>query len=81
MISESSIAIGYSFWQAGKTKEAEHYFNRQIEFDLECIRLGRWNASNRRAHLIWQRFMLLGRQGKAYQYLDEVNKHQAFPLW
>ncbi len=78
----SSIAIGYSLWQAGKTKEAEHYFNRQIEFDLECIRLGRLNTSNRRAHFdLAKVYAFRGDKDKAYQYLDEVNKNQAFPLW
>jgi TolB-like protein/AraC-like DNA-binding protein/Tfp pilus assembly protein PilF len=78
----ASLAIGYSYWQAGKTKEAEYYFNRQIEIDLESIRLGRLNTINRRAHFdLALVYAFKGDKEKAYRYLDEVNKNQAFPLW
>jgi TolB-like protein/AraC-like DNA-binding protein len=78
----SSLAIGYSFWKAGRTKEAEYYFNRQIEIDLESIRLGRWNSMNRRAHFdLAKVYAFKGDKENAYKYLDEVNKNQAFPLW
>jgi TolB-like protein/AraC-like DNA-binding protein/Tfp pilus assembly protein PilF len=78
----ASLAIGYSYWKAGRTKEAEYYFNRQIEIDLESIRLGRWNSMNKRAQFdLAKVFALKGEKEKAYQYLDEVNKNQVFPLW
>jgi tetratricopeptide (TPR) repeat protein len=77
-----SLAMGYSLWKAGRIKEAEYYLNRQIEFDLECIRLGRWNATNKRAHFdLAKVYAFRGDKEKAYQYLDEVNKNKAFPLW
>jgi tetratricopeptide (TPR) repeat protein len=78
----ASLSIGFSFWQAGRTEEAEYYFNRQIEIDLESIRLGRWFSMNRRAHFdLAKVYAFLGNKEKAYRYLDEVNKNQAFPLW
>jgi len=73
--------IGYNYWHVGRTKEAEYYFNQQIEIDLESIRLGRWNTLQRQAHFdLAKVYAFLGDKEKAYQYLDEVNKNQSFSL-
>jgi TolB-like protein/AraC-like DNA-binding protein/Tfp pilus assembly protein PilF len=73
--------IGYTYWHVDRTEEAEYYFNRQIEIDLESIRLGRWNTLQRQAHFdLAKVYTFLGIKGKAYQYLDEVNKNQSFGL-
>jgi tetratricopeptide (TPR) repeat protein len=78
----AAMAIGYSYWEEGRTKEAEYYFNRQIEIDLESIRLGRFNTINKRAHFdLALVYAYKGDKETAYRYLDEVNKNQAFPLW
>ena len=78
----ASQMIGYYYWRTGRSKEAEYYFNREIEFELETIRLGRFNTINRQAHFnLAQVYTFLGDKEKAYQYLDEVNKNQSFPLW
>jgi tetratricopeptide (TPR) repeat protein len=78
----ASQAIGYSYWKAGKTNEAEYYFNQQIKISLECIRLGRWNTINRLAHFnLAKVYAFKGDKEKAYRYLDEVNKNQSFDLW
>jgi tetratricopeptide (TPR) repeat protein len=78
----ASLAIGFSYWKAGRTKEAEYYFNRQIEINLESIRLGRWNSMNKRAHFdLAKVYAFKGEKEKAYQFLDEVNENQVFPLW
>jgi tetratricopeptide (TPR) repeat protein len=77
-----SRTIGYYYWNTGRTKEAEFYFNQEINFNLETIRLGRFNTLQRLAHYELARvYAFLGERGKAYQYLDEVNKNQSFALW
>ena len=74
--------IGYSYWKAGRTKEAEYYFDQQIKIDLECIRLGRWNVINGQAQWdLAKVYAFRGDKEKAYRYLDEVNKNRSFPLW
>jgi TolB-like protein/AraC-like DNA-binding protein/Tfp pilus assembly protein PilF len=74
--------IGYSYWQIGRIKEAEFYFNQEIKFDLESIRLGRFNSINRQAHFnLAKVYAFLGDKEKAYRYLDEVNKNQSFQLY
>jgi len=78
----SSKSIGYYLWQKGRTKEAEFYFNQQIKFDEESIKLGRVNSIQKGAHFdLALVYAALGDKEKAYQYLDEVNKKQFFPLW
>jgi hypothetical protein len=65
----------------GRTIEAEYFFNRQIEIDLECIRLGRWNTLLKQAHFdLAKVYAFKGDKEKAYQYLDEVNKNKSFGL-
>jgi TolB-like protein/AraC-like DNA-binding protein/Tfp pilus assembly protein PilF len=74
--------IGYSYWKMGRIKEAEYYFDQQIKIDLECIRLGRWNVINGQAQWdLAKVYAFRGDKEKAYRYLDEVNRNQAFPLW
>jgi TolB-like protein/AraC-like DNA-binding protein len=76
-----SRTIGYYFWNTGRTKEAEYYLNQEIRFNLECIRLGRYNTIQRNAHFeLAKVYAFLGDREKAYQYLDEVNKNKSFSL-
>lgn len=62
--------------------EAEYYFDQELKFNLETIRLGRFNTIQRMAHFeLAKVYAFLGEREKAYLYLDEVNKNQSFPLW
>ena len=77
-----SYRIGYAFWQVGKKKEAEYYFNEQIKNDEESIKLGRdieqWKAAY---YDIAATYAFLGDKVKAYKYLDEFNTLNFYPLW
>jgi tetratricopeptide (TPR) repeat protein len=77
-----SYRIGYAFWQVGKKKEAEYYFNQQIKYDEESIKLGRdieqWKAAY---YDIAATYAFLGDKVKAYKYLDEFNTMNFYPLW
>lgn len=78
----TSKEIGRYLWQTGRKKEAEFYFNQQIKICEESIKLGRWNAIQRGAYFdLAGVYAFLGDKGKAYYYLDEVNKNSAFPMW
>jgi tetratricopeptide (TPR) repeat protein len=74
--------IAYYLWQTGSIKEAESYFKRVIKYQQECIKLGRLHAIEKWYHFdLAEQFAFLGDKEKAYYYLDEVNKNQAFPLY
>ncbi len=74
--------IGYVYWQNGYREEAKYYFNEQIRYGEESIKLGREYANSKGAHYdLADVYAFFGDKVKAYQYLDEVNKKHTFPLW
>ncbi len=74
--------FAYCLWQKGRTQEAEVYFNKVIQTNLESIKLGRYSAITKRAQFdLAELYTILGKKERAYYYLDEVNKKPAFPLW
>lgn len=76
-----SFRIGYALWQAGKRKEAKYYFDLQIKYGRESIKLGRWIALTKEAHFdLAATYAFLGDKEKAYQYLDEFVKKHSFKL-
>jgi TolB-like protein len=77
-----SHRIGYAFWQMNKKTEAADYFNQQIRYDEESIKLNRENAQIKSAHYdLAATYAFLGDKKKAFQYLDEFNKKEFCPLW
>lgn len=79
---QSSHRIGYAFWQAGKKKEAEYYFNEQIKYCINGIKFGRETAKRKTAYYdLAATYAFLGDKGKAYLNLDELSKRNTFPLW
>ena len=79
---QDAFQIGYAFWQVGKYKEAEDYFMQQIEIGEASIKLNRniaqWGAAH---HDLASTYAFLGDKVKAYQYLDELNELNFFPLY
>jgi tetratricopeptide (TPR) repeat protein len=79
---QSSHRIGYAFWQAGKKKEAEYYFNQQIRYGEESIKLSRDIDQRKVAQYdLAGTYAFLGDKVKAYKYLDEFVQKNTFPLW
>ncbi len=77
-----SHRIGYAFWKEGKLDEAKYYFNQQIKYDLESIKLGRFIARNGAAYYdLAAVYAFLGDKSKAYSYLDEFSKRHSLGLW
>ena len=65
----------------GKYEEARYYFNQQIKYCEESINLGRDIAHSKAAHYdLAATYAFLGDKGKAYQYLDELNKKNTCPI-
>ena len=79
---DQSHRVGYAFYQVGRNKEAEYYFNQQIKYDEESIRLNReivqWRAAQ---YDLAGTYAFLGNKVKAYKYLDEFNTMNSYPLW
>jgi adenylate cyclase len=74
--------IGYAFWKMGKEEEANYYFDEQIKWCLESIRLNKWYGRLYTAHYdIACIYVLRGEIDKAYQYLYEINKRDFLPGW
>jgi len=79
---QSSHRIGYAFWQAGKKREAEYYFNQQIRYSEESIKLNRITSQRKVAQYdLAGTYAFLGDKAKAYLYLEEANKKNVYPLW
>jgi TolB-like protein len=77
-----SHRIGYAFWQVGKYKEAESYFNQDIQYNEESIKLSRgWAQMKGCQYDLAATFAFLGDKEKAYKYLDEFNTKNFFQLW
>jgi TolB-like protein len=72
---QGSHRLGFVFWQVGKHEEAKNYFNLQIKYDEESIKLCReiaqWKAAQ---YDLAATYAFLGDKEKAYKYLDEFNK-------
>jgi TolB-like protein/Tfp pilus assembly protein PilF len=77
-----SYRVGYAFWQVGKHEEAKNYFNQQIKYDEESIKLGRDVAKIKSTHYnLAATYAFLGDKAKAYQYLDDFNTMNFYPFW
>jgi len=78
----NSHRVGYAYWQVGKHNEALNYFNQQIKYGEESIRLGRYIAKKKSAQYdLAGTYAFLGNKTKAYQYLDEFSSENFYPLW
>jgi TolB-like protein len=76
-----SHRIGYIFYKMGKLKEANDYFNQQIKYSEESIKLNRFYSQMKHAHYdMAATYAFLGNKEKAYQHLDEFNTMDFFDL-
>jgi TolB-like protein len=76
-----SHRIGYIFYKMGKLKEANEYFNQQLRYSEESIKLNRFYSQLKHAHYdMAATYAFLGNKEKAYQNLDEFNTMNFFDL-
>ncbi|MDT8402511.1 MAG: tetratricopeptide repeat protein [Bacteroidales bacterium] len=77
-----SHRFGFAFWQVGKEKDAREYFEKQIEYGEESIRLTRSIAMTMAAHYdLAGTYAFIGEKEKAYSYLEEWSRMDSYPLW
>jgi TolB-like protein/tetratricopeptide (TPR) repeat protein len=74
--------IGYAYWENGYKKEAEYYFDKQIEYSYNLIKSDRPFAQ-----LFYTYYDLAGvyafrgDRDKAYENLRIFNRREIIPLW
>jgi TolB-like protein len=74
--------FGYAFWMVGKEEEALQYFEKQIEYGEESIRLNRSIAQLKAAQYdLAGTYTFLGEKEKAYKNLEDWSQMNTFPLW
>ena len=74
--------IGYSYWQNGYKKEAEYYFNEQINYCNHMIDLNRLFAQRLYPYYdLAGVFAFRGEKDKAYKNLRIFNQRKAECLW
>ncbi len=73
--------VGYAFWKMGRYNEATNFFNQQIRYSRESIKLKRHMAEYKGAHYdLAAIYAFMSEKEKAYQYLDEFNKKKFYSL-
>jgi len=79
---QTAFQIGYAFWQVGQYQGAKDYFNQQIKYDEESIRLRRPISQVGNAQYdLASTYAFLGEKTKAYKYLEEFVSMYFPKLW
>ncbi len=74
--------IGYAYWVNGFRKEAEYYFNKQIDYCNRIIKSGRPGIiENYTYYDLAAVYAFRGNKTDAYKSLKLFNRGQVFPLW
>ncbi|MDP4224581.1 MAG: tetratricopeptide repeat protein, partial [Bacteroidota bacterium] len=74
--------IGYAFWRAGKYEQARNFFEVQINYSRESIKLKRMISQYRLTHYdLAGTYAFLGDRETAYKYLKEFDRKTFYPLW
>jgi len=74
--------IGYVYWQNGYKKEAEYYFDKQIEYANNEIKLERERSIQLYTYYdLAGVYAFRGEKDKAYENLRIFNQRQIIPLW
>jgi TolB-like protein len=74
--------IGYSYWQNGYKKEAEYYFNEQINYCNRMIDSKRLFAQTLYPYYdLASVYAFRGEKDKAYENLRIFNQRKTDPLW
>ena len=74
--------IGYVYWKNGYKKEAEFYFDKQMECCLSLIKSGRPYAQLYYTYYdLAGVYAFRGEKDKAYENLRSFNQRQRMPIW
>jgi tetratricopeptide (TPR) repeat protein len=74
--------VGYAYWKNGYKKEAEYYFNKQLDDCNNLIKSGRpWSQLYYTYYDLAGVYAFMGNKEKAYENLRIFNQRQIIPLW
>jgi len=74
--------IGYVYWKNGYKKEADFYFDKQVEYCNNLVRSGRPYAQLYYTHYdLAGVYAFRGENEKAYENLRSFNQRQRMPIW
>lgn len=74
--------IGYVYWKNGYKKEADFYFDKQVEYCNNLVKSGRPYAQLYYTHYdLAGVYAFRGEKEKAYENLRSFNQRQRMPLW
>ncbi len=74
--------IGYVYWKNGYKKEADFYFDKQVEYCNGLIKSGRPYAQlNFTYYDLAGVYAFRGEKDKAYENLRSFNQRQRMPIW
>ena len=74
--------IGYAYWENGYKKEAEYYFDKQLEYCKNEIKLKRpWAQRLYPYYDLAGVYAFRGDKEKAYENLKIFNQRQRMPIW
>ena len=74
--------IAYAYWHIGEKDKAEYYFNRQIEYGLGEINLGRRQTAAYFSYYdLAGTYAFMGDKTKAYENLRMFAQKENMPLW
>lgn len=73
--------IGLCYWKLGNLKEANYYFNQQIKYSQEMIKLHRFFSDSHPYYDMAATYAFLGNKDEAYKNLDILKKKKLFAHW
>jgi hypothetical protein len=74
--------IGYVYWKNGYKKEADFYFDKQVEYCNNLVKSGRPYAQLYYTYYdLAGVYAFRGEKEKAYENLRSFNQRQRMPLW
>ena len=74
--------IGWALWKNGRRKEADFFFNKQLEYSRGIIQQERPWGQKLYAYIdIAEVYAFKGDKEKAYKYLNLFNQRQTMPIW
>jgi TolB-like protein/Tfp pilus assembly protein PilF len=74
--------IGYAYYKSGLPEDADYYFNLQVKFGEDGIKLKRLLTQRRAFHYdLAATYAFIGQKEKAYQLLEEFVKLKFYQLW
>ena len=74
--------IGWVLWENGRRKEADFFFNKQLEYSKGIIQQKRpWGQKLYPYFDMAEVYAFKGDKEKAYKYLNLFNQRQTMPIW